>query len=741
VPNSLPLARTSFVGRAGEVADLERLLAEAAVVTLVGVGGVGKTRLALEVARRVVDRFPGGVPFVDLAPLRSADRVGPEVARAAGVVAGADDATDLVAEQVGERPLLLVLDNCEHVVDAVAPLAHRLVGVCPNLRVLATSREPLAIGPEVTVPVRPLPAAEAVRLFVDRARAASPGYAGVDADAALAPICARLDGIPLAIELAAPWVRLFSPAELLARLADRFDVLVSARRDLPPRQRTMRAAVEWSHSLLPDEQKVLFRRLAAFTGTFGVEAAERVAGFGPLGPDHVAALLAGLQDRSMLVVDPSPGGSRCRLLETLRDFAAERLAASGEAAALARRHATYYLDRAERADEERLRTGSDAGVAALVQDGDNYRTALISTIEHDPPSALRLAGAVEGFWMVRSVAEGRAWLERALDAAPDQTRHRARALMVSPLVVAGGIPWPRARALVEESIRIYERLGDETGAALATLMMSLAALFHGDLAEARRRAEDVRARPVHRTHPLLRARAASYLGAALTFTPRRLAEGRRLLADGGAASEAIGDRWGQGMALTVLGLADIRAGDREPAGRHLREALRTTLQAGVTAAAIGGLGELASERGPRRGLTLLEAAVAFRDRAGVPSFPVHIGQQIDDALAAARRRLPAPVAEQYRLRARGMTADEVIAYALAETETEPGPMDGLTARQQEIALLVAEGLTNREIAERLHLSVRTVETHVENILSALGLRGRVRLAAWARDAGLSGRVT
>jgi predicted ATPase/DNA-binding CsgD family transcriptional regulator len=719
VRSNLPLARTSLIGRDQQVARLERLLDEAAVVTVTGTGGVGKTRLALAVAHRLVDRFPDGVWFADLAPAKD-DAVPAEVARLVGVTPGSADPVPLIVEQLADRRVLLVLDNCEHLVGPAAALVHRLVTACPGLRVLATSREPLAIGAEVTLPVPPLGVADAVRLFVDRASAADPAFAADDA--AIAILCDRLDGIPLAIELAAPWIRMFSPAELVPRLADRFDLLATTRRDLPARQQTMRATVEWSHHLLAEDQRVLFRRLAVFNGGFTLDAAERVAGLPPLDPGRVAALLAGLHERSMVV-----GTSRYRLLETLRDFATERLVAAGEAPTLSQRHFEYYRNQAERVDVNRLRTGSDAGVATLVPDGDNHRAALVWSIDNDPPGALRLAGALEGFWMVRSVAEGRQWVQRALDLVSEPSLARARALMVSPLVVAGGIPWPQARRLIEASISGYTNLGDQNGVALARLMLALAAFFNGDLAEARRNAEHAR----HVDHPLVRARAGTYLGVTLSFTPRRLAEGRRLMREGADASHGIGDAWGEGMALTVLGLADIRAGYRDLAARHLRQALRTTLQAGVTATAVGGLGELATDA--RHGLTLLEAAVAVRERTGVPAFPIHIGRQLGRARDTARGRLAAPVAERCRTRARAMTTDEVVGYALADM---PPTARRLTARQQEIALLVADGLSNREVAQRLHLSVRTVETHVNNVLTELGLHSRTRLAGWVRDAGL-----
>lgn len=737
-PSDLPHIGTSLVARSRELADLARLLAAHPIVTLTGPGGVGKTRLAIECAHELRDRHPDGVRLAELAALDAAS-VAAAVSMLVGVTAGSGDPVTLLIEQLGERRVLILLDNCEHVVDAVASLAHRVVSRCPNVRLLCTGREPLGLAAEVTFPVRPLaPSTDAVRLFVDRAAAADPEFTLQDPDT-VAELCRRLDGVPLAIELAAPWVRALSPAELLPRLVDRFDVLTATRRDLPPRQRSMRATVEWSHHLLTDPQRVLFRRLAAFPGTFDVAAAEQVCGFDPLRPAAVVALLVRLTERSMVVVErASGGGSRFRLLETLRDFALERLDEANEAAACRRGHVEAFLARAEAFDDARRRTGSDTAAATLVPDTDNYRGALSWSLEHDPATALRLAAALEPLWMIRSVAEGRRWLQLALDRAPEPTPARARALIVPPLVVAGGLAWTESRAMIESSIAIYEGAGDETGVAMARLTLALSAVFNGELAEAERAVTEALRRHADLALPLFRARAVTYLGAALSFRRNRQDEGMRLLVDGAARSRAIGDGWGWGMALTVLGLAEVRARLRQQAREHLRTAVREVMQAGVTAAAVGGLGQLAAVDDPRRGLILLESAWAVRERTGVPRFPMHIDRQLSSARETALRTVPAEVAARCRAEARSLTTEEVLAHALAETEQAE---HGLTQRQREIALLVAEGLSNRDIAARLQLSVRTVETHVNNVLTGLGLHNRVQLAAWVRDTGLRSGLT
>ncbi len=714
MPNTLPLPPTRLVGRGRQLDELIELTGRERIVTVLGTGGVGKTRLALELAHRLLPRFPAGVWPVDLSALQSGDVVEAEVVARLGVTRGSADPVRLVAEQLADRQALLVLDNCEHLIQSVAPLAARLAGACRGLSLLCTSREPLGIAGETTYLLGPLDSDEsAVELFVDRARAADPGFVPAAPDGPiLAELCARIDRIPLAIELAAPWIRLFTPAELLPRVAARFDRLTAERRDRPPRQRSMHATVEWSYRLLTPPQQLLFRRLGVFAGTFDLDAAEQVCGTAPLTHDDIATLLAALRERSLVTVERRGTGSRYRLLETLRQFTAE-----GREPA---RHTIYFRDRAERIDAQRLRTGADTQIADLAADADNYRAALRWSAEHEPETALRLAAALEGLWMIRSVAEGRRWLRQALDLQPAPTRHRARALMVLPLVVAAG------PTDLEESLGIYRSLGDDVGADLAQLAMSLAAFFDGDLAEAARRSD------LTSSHPLVRARAACYRGAALAFTPRRLDEARHLLREAIDRSGAIEDGWGHGLALTMLGFAELRAGQRRSAGERLRAALAGDLRGGVTAAAVGGLGQLRADDDPRAALTLLEAADAVRERAGVPRFPAPIERHLTEVRDTAGRRVAVPIAERCRQRARRLTTGEIL--DLAREGTTPTP--ALTNRQQEVALLVADGLSNREIATHLHLSVRTVETHVEHVLSALGLHRRIELAGWIRDSGL-----
>ena len=476
-PTNLPLPRTSFVGREDEVAALTRLLAPAGagprLVTLTGPGGGGKTRLALEAAAGRPDAagppggglgggpYPDGVWLVELAPLAD----GALVPRAALAAVGGREGPgrpplDALVEHLRPRAALLVLDNCEHLLEACAALADALLEACPGVRLLATSRAPLGVAGEAAWPVPPLPVPArpetgaaapgpppdpaalarfaAVRLFVDRAAAVRPGFALTAANAAaVAAICARLDGLPLALELAAARVRVLPPEQLLGRLDDRFRLLTGGGRGAPPRQQTLRDTVEWSHALLSAPERVLFRRLAVFAGGWTLEAAEAVGSGAGVSAADVLDGLTRLVDQSLVVADAAADGTaRFVLPETLRQYAQERLAASGEAAAVRSRHAAYYLALAEASRPPFAEHHDRAWLARLEREHDNLRAALAWTRpgggaperQGEPETGPRLAAALWRFWWQRGhFTEGLGWLERML-SAPAGPAARARVL-------------------------------------------------------------------------------------------------------------------------------------------------------------------------------------------------------------------------------------------------------------------------------------------------------------------------
>ena len=418
------------------------------LLTLTGPGGCGKTRLALELAQRLEPDFEDGVRLVELAPIADPALVVQETATALGVQLRSEhDPVEVLARQIGERRLLLVLDNCEHLLDATVHLADELLRACPNLRVLATSREWLRVPGEVAwrVPPLSLPDAaehpdlarlerfEAVSLFCQRAAEAAPGFAlSQDNAVVVAEICRRLDGMPLALELAAARVSALSPGQIAERLGDALVLLRGGSRAGLTRQQTLRATLAWSHDLLSEPERTLYRRLGVFAGGFGLEAVEAVCSGDALPAEEVLDLLVQLIEKSLVQVETGyRGRARYRLLETLRQDARERLKAAGERADLESAHRAFYLTLAEAANRnDNLDAAEEWPIERVEAESDDLRTALTSAIRRDPTQALRLASELWWFWMARGFfAEGARWLESALAAAPDPTHERARALV------------------------------------------------------------------------------------------------------------------------------------------------------------------------------------------------------------------------------------------------------------------------------------------------------------------------
>jgi non-specific serine/threonine protein kinase len=694
-PHNLPAPLTSFVGRERELAEVERLLGTTRLLTLTGVGGGGKTRLALQVARAVLARYPDGVWLVELAALADPALVPQAAAAALGVQEQAGrPLRDTLVAALKARELLLVLDNCEHLLVGCAELAETLLQACPRLRVLATSREPLRVPGEVAwrVPSLTLPAAqqeaaledllhcESVRLFDERARSALPAFAVAEQDpGALAYLSRRLDGIPLAIELAAARVSALSVAQLATRLDGYFRLLTGGSRTALPRQQTLQATLDWSHALLAEAERVLFRRLAVFAGGLTLEAAEAVCAGDGLDEAAVLDLLSGLVDKSLVLAEVGEAGLvRYRLLEPLRQYARDHLRAAGEAERVQERHAAWYLALAEQAEPELCRPGKTASFERLESELDNIRAGL----EWSRPPAggaaemgLRLAGALAYFWwMSGRLGEGCAQLTAFLslpEAAP-RNRARARALYaLGLLTLRQGHPaagFQAARTCFTESVAIYRELGDRRGAAAVLGELGRMSIEVLDFAAARPLLEE--SLVLQRQEANGEGIAASLAGlGCLEFFGGNYGAARAPLEEVLGVLREAADAWYVGVALYFLGRLACEEGDHTGARARfveLLEVLPPQQYRWAAPALLEAFVHLAIARGQMaRGLRIAGAAQVLRDIIEVrpsPAFEVDLQRRLE----VAREALGPADADEAWADGRALTLEQALGEALAD---------------------------------------------------------------------------
>jgi predicted ATPase/class 3 adenylate cyclase/DNA-binding CsgD family transcriptional regulator len=643
LPNNLPLQLTSFVGREREIAEVKRLLTNTRLLTLTGIGGAGKTRLALQVAAEVLENFRDGVWLVELARLFD----GELVPKTVGLTLGMREEVgrpvlDTLIDHLRTKHLLIVLDNCEHLIEACAILSEALLRAIPTLHILATSREPLGIGGETNWRVPPLSLPdtkrlpplesltqyEAVQLFIERAVSVQPGFALTSSNAlAVAQICQQLDGIPLAIELAAARVKMLSVEQIALRLDERFLLLTGGSRTALPRQQTLRATIDWSYELLAEAEQALLRRLSVFAGGWTLEAAEAVCAGEKIKPHEVLDLLTQLINKSLVLADEQEGEVRYQLLETMRSYAAEKLREAGEREITRRRHYDWFVALAEEGEHEVSGAQQAMWLERLEQEHDNLRAVLRRSLkQNEIEIALRLCAALWWFWSVHGHrTEGRQWLDRALTAGRPLAGTRiAPGLLAKALNGAGMLALTQddllqAEQLCWESLALFRTLGDQEGSAIALARLGMIAWVRRNYSEARSRAEEAltlfralneksniadslnllayvansqgeyaQARSLLEESLALFREARDKWGIAYTlyrlaqvvFSLGDFARVRSLLEESLTLSRELGYKRGIGTSFTVLGQLALYEGDAATAHSLLEESLATFREQG-----------------------------------------------------------------------------------------------------------------------------------------------------------------
>jgi predicted ATPase/DNA-binding CsgD family transcriptional regulator len=757
---------TALIGREQSLTDASALLNrdDVQLLTITGPGGIGKTRLAEEIASATADQFADGVVVVPLQAVRDPGLVVGSIARALGLFDAEGDLVQRLITHVAGRQLLLVVDNFEQVVDA-APALGEIVAGSPSMKAVVTSRTRLRIGGEQELPLGPLDREDALAVFLERARAVRPDFGPDEAElVASAEICEHLDCLPLAIELAAARVKLLSPSGILARLEHPLELLTSGSRDGPARHQTLRDTIGWSYELLGDAEQALFRGLSVFTGGCTLEAVEAVCGGG-------LETIGSLIDESLVRSD----GERFSMLETIGEYATETLDTSGEAEERRRAHASYYLGAARTATAGLATPDQAIWRARLDADQGNLRAAIRWSLDHgDTETALELCALLSGFWLERGyLGEGRLWLDESLAAPAEPSATRARALNANGVLSHYQGDYDRADELCGAALELFRALGDQKGVADAVTGLALVRRTRGDYRKAEALFEEAlaineelddaagtartlyrigialmlegdadRARPLfERSLELFRPLgdstgiALDLQGLAFSRPPGLDSEGHAHIEESLAILRALGDR--RNVAKVLVVAADINAdlGDTETAAAQLAEALTLFVEFGdrwFWGWSLEIAAPLAASTGdPERAARLFGAADAVWAAIGAP-LPGKLRDRHDRVLADLRsvlgeNRFGAVREEGTRLPI-GATIELVQPI---ESRAEGDAPEGLTARELEVLALVAEGLTDAEVAERLVVSIRTVHAHLRSIYRKLDVRTRSAATRYA----------
>jgi predicted ATPase/DNA-binding CsgD family transcriptional regulator len=820
VPHNLPRQLTSFVGREAEAAQVVALLDQTTLLTLAGPGGVGKTRLALQVADRQVSEFPDGVWFVDLGALRDSTLVPQAVATVLGVHDdGARPVVDTLGEVLRSREVLLIMDNCDHLIDACAAVVDALRAACPDLRVLATSREPLNVGGEMVWRVKPLSVdpdtwdgaasqrvtviPDAVRLFLDRAAAwhLNEPWSERESDC-IVRICRRLDGIPLAIELAAARARALPVQEIENQLANRFQILGGGSRSLPKRLQSLETMVDWSYDLLSESEQCLFRRLGIFAGSWSLQAAEHVCVWDGVDHKNIVDLHARLVDKSLVVIENSPEEARFRMLETLREYALAKLDLHHERQAQHLRHADFFVELSENAERGML-ARQQQSFARLLREHDNIRAALrwlIDKGDSHAEQAWRMGGALRPFWTYGGIqGEGRVWLDelvavgnslppsvsrgKMLFAAAnfhhkqanfDVARRLGERLLAEAISVKDGqlARWAYmalgvvalSRGSFPEALTFAELAGppvpaiagserdlwnpaSETDAGQDLLLVMEVACRRGDWKLAISTGHELLTKARDWGFVQMECSALIALGAACQGQGK-LSSARQYLDQAESTARNAGDQWRVAQALVQGAKLQVATGEPRRAQGLLAKSLRIARELGYRLEIVQALDVLGCAMVAMRDLErawLIWAGVAeLLEQLGARRSPANVAftQPYRDSTITKLGRARVESAD---VAGRSMSLDQLVGLAQPDATGSPTPSKpsnadaeqsttfGLTAREREVVALLADGLSNREIADRLVISESTAQVHVKRVLSKLQLSSRSRVAAWVHQ--------
>ncbi len=759
-PGNLPAELTSFVGRRRELGEVKQQLAVTRLLTLTGGAGIGKTRLALRAAAEMLRAFADGAWLVDLAPLQDPALVTQAVFAALGLQDQSQSwPISTLTDHLAPRRLLLVLDNCEHLLDASAVFAGTVLRACPQVRILATSRQALGVAGELRLPVPALSVprleeadspervlcSDSVALFEERAASAFPGFR-VDGSnsVAVSRLCQGLDGIPLALELAAVRMATHSIAQLMEGLGDRLPALGHGDRSGAPRHQTLGAAIDWSYNLLTAEERLLWARLSAFAGGFQLDAARQVCSDGVLPTSDIGELVAGVTEKSIVVREPGGDRARYRLLETMRQYGRDRLRQRGEETAIRTRHCGWVIQLAAAAARP------DAGQAAAfdrVQRELGNVWAALDFLGREPGQAergLELMYDLAVYWVVRGpLADAQRVLSSLLEADSGDSVAWAKGLCVAGQLARTRRDEQTARSLLEESLRMGRRVGSAEVIGWSLYYLAVIAWVLHEIPQAIELADRVLAHCDAMDDAHLRAATLTML-ASLRVQQGDHAQALALGEEAVNVSERLGEIYFRSFALWAIAAGRLRLGELDEAESLGRRAVALKDQLGAgegLATTLETLAWIAGARGDaERAARLLGAADSVFQAIPARLLPMWQPSH-DDCAARARGRLGERGFLAAVDRGRVMTKDEAVADALERTPAPPAkaarPRRGtspLTRRELQVAKLIAEGAGNRQIAAQLFISERTVETHVTNMLNKLNLSSRMQLAHWVADA-------